>query len=140
MSKTTKEMTALEVLAQIRELQDKVPMPWNKRKRTAEAKRFEEQLDELEALYIKKLKTEYKGVYVIDYKVIGSRCSGMYMIKAKDKREARRSAKQISSDYVPYCVWSLAEYHIDGGVGVEEDDLQNAPTELGQTFWISAGT
>lgn len=42
-----------------------------------------------------------KDLYVVFYQMIGSRCSGSYLVRAKDSREAVRIVKAIDGGYVP---------------------------------------
>lgn len=49
----------------------------------------------------KKLTTwQMKNLYVVFYEIIGSRCNGTYLVKAANKREARKAVLAVDHDYV----------------------------------------
>lgn len=50
--------------------------------------------------HIKAVKAMFKNFYVVPYEVIGERFSGTYLVKAKNKAEAKRLVRAVYDDYV----------------------------------------
>ena len=50
-----------------------------------------------------------KNLFVVYYAVIGSRCTGSYLVKAKDKTTANKLVRKLDRDYVRLKAHTLKE-------------------------------
>lgn len=41
-----------------------------------------------------------KGLYIVFYEIIGSRCNGMFLVRAANQRDARKIVLALNVDYV----------------------------------------
>jgi hypothetical protein len=82
-------------------------------------------------------------LYIVEYRVVGSRCTGEYAVNAKNKRDAKRMIKAVDEDYVPSNVWNLKEYEeMYALTDVMTDHQIKTMNELkpGHLLWLGSGT
>jgi len=84
----------------------------------------------------KALKAIFKHVYVVYYEIIGDRCNGSWLVKAKNKTQARKLIRAQYDDYVVREVQPFVEYCEDMGVQAFEAFTESIKEALEEDNWL----
>ena len=78
-------------------------------------------------------------LYITSYAVIGSRCTGTYLVNAKTKAEANKIVSKIDPDYARVRSMTKKEFERDGWHWGEMVDGVTVP-KAGRAAHIESGT
>lgn len=79
-------------------------------------------------------------LFITEYAIIGSPCTGTYVVNANTKKEANQIVKAIAHDYTR--IRSHAQQHCEQQLGVSFDEMVDGVTlpELGKAVQLECGT
>ena len=76
-------------------------------------------------------------LFIVTYRVVGSRCNGSYVANVQNRREARRVVKAVDPDYVVDGVYTVEDWEKEIGCDPLEGVKRPRP---GKCEYIESGT
>ena len=80
-------------------------------------------------------------LFITEYSVIGSRCTGTYLVNADTKKHAKNIVKKIDEDYCRVKAYTQKELEEEEGINWSDLVDENVPIlQNGEVYLIECGT